>query len=318
MFDIYRLTFHLTFGSGRQHHTDPFFNPQKSQTFRPLQCDECRDGVICEGGQCRFSQSYTEGSSWLAVQVQDSFYCGGNDILDSVNPNDSKYAIDFMFGCQTAMSGLFITQLADGIMGMSAHPATLPKQLYERRLIEHNSFAMCYRRELGTSKRGVTAGSMTIGGFSSSLDTSPMVYAKNMASVGWFTVYVKNIYIRSGGGRSALSNNPEHKTIRVHIDRASLNSGKGVIVDSGTTDTYLNVKVSREFNRAWKAATGSQYSHSPIRLTKKELQGLPTILVQCHAYTQREDPSVDDSSSVPGYAGRLDPKNPGKFGAFDI
>lgn len=294
---------------GLPHHTDPFYNPTKSKTFRLLQCDECRDGVICESGQCRFQQSYTEGSSWEAVQVQDKFYCGGTDILDSVNPDDEKYAIEFMFGCQTAMTGLFITQLADGIMGMSAHSATLPKHLYDKRLIEHNMFAMCYRRELGTSKRGVTAGSLTIGGYSSNLDTSPMIYAKNMASVGWFTVYVKNIYIRSGGGQSAFSNDPNHKTIRVHIDPASLNSGKGVIVDSGTTDTYLNVRVSREFSRAWKAATGSQYSHSPIRLSKEELLKLPTILIQCHAYSQRDDPSIDDYDSIPGFTGKLDPKN---------
>jgi hypothetical protein len=73
------------------------------------------------------------------------------------------------------MTGLFVTQLADGIMGMSSHTATLPKQLYDRKLLEHNMFAMCYRRELGTSKRGVTAGSMTLGGVSNNLDTSPMV-----------------------------------------------------------------------------------------------------------------------------------------------
>lgn len=111
---------------------------------------------------------------------------------------------------------------------MSAHPATLGKQLYDKRIIEHNLFAMCFRRELGTSKRGVTAGSMTLGGFSTALDTSPMVYAKNMASSGWFTVYVKNIYIRSGGGQSATSRT-DSKTIRVRVDPGLLNSGKGVI-----------------------------------------------------------------------------------------
>lgn len=99
---------------GGPHHTDPYFNPSKSTTFHPLQCDECRDGVLCENGQCRFSQSYTEGSSWEAVQVQDRFYCGGSDVLDSVEPGDERYAMDFMFGCQVSMTGLFITQLADG------------------------------------------------------------------------------------------------------------------------------------------------------------------------------------------------------------
>jgi len=295
---------------GGPHHTDPYFEPDKSESFHALQCDECRDGVVCEKGECRFTQSYTEGSSWVAVQVKDRFYCGGTDILDSVEPNDEKYAIDFMFGCQVSMAGLFITQLADGIMGMSAHAATLPKQLYDKRISEHNLFALCYRRELGTSKRGVTAGSMTIGGFSTALDTTPVVYARNMANSGWYTVYVKGIFIRSGGGLSAKSQDEKHKTIRVRVDHASLNSGKGVIVDSGTTDTYLNKAVAKDFNKAWQKATGQKYSHAPIQLTPEQLRGLPTILVQCHASSQKVDPSIDDYGSVPGYAGRLDPKNP--------
>jgi len=156
---------------GAPHHTDPYFRPEKSDTFHQLQCSECQDGVVCDDGKCKFTQAYTEGSSWEAIQVIDRFYCGGTDVLDSVNPNDQKYAIDFMFGCQASMTGLFITQLADGIMGMSAHPATLPKKLYDERKIEHNLFALCYRRELGTSKRGVTAGSMTFGGVSNNLDS---------------------------------------------------------------------------------------------------------------------------------------------------
>lgn len=222
---------------GAPHHTDPYFRPERSETFHQLQCDECQDGVACDGGKCKFNQAYTEGSSWDAVQVKDQFYCGGTDVLDSASPIDRKYAIEFMFGCQASMTGLFVTQLADGIMGMSAHPATLPKKLYDERRIEHNMFAMCYRRELGTSKRGVTAGSMTFGGVSNNMDTSPFVFAKNVAKIGWFTVYVKNIYVRSGGGQSAKSIDPIHRTIKVRVNVKALNSGKGVIVDSGTTDT---------------------------------------------------------------------------------
>jgi Xylanase inhibitor N-terminal len=295
---------------GAPHHTDPYFGPEKSLTFHQLQCSECQDGVICDGGMCKFNQAYTEGSTWDAVQVKDQFYCGGTDVLDSVDPIDRKYAIEFMFGCQVSMTGLFITQLADGIMGMSAHPATLPKKLYDERKIEHNMFAMCFRRELGTSKRGVTAGSMTLGGVSNSLDTSPLVFAKNVAKIGWFTVFVKNIYVRSGGGQSAKSIDPIHQTIKVRVDVKTLNSGKGVIVDSGTTDTYLNKKVAKEFTRAWKEATGQVYSHAPMSLTPEQLRSLPTILIQCQAYSVDTDPSIEDYDSIPGYAGSLDPTAP--------
>jgi hypothetical protein len=114
----------------------------------------------------------------------------------------------------------------------------------------------------------------------------------------------------SGGGQSALSFDEAHRTIRVRVDITSLNSGKGVIVDSGTTDTYLNRVVAKEFNKAWRKATGREYSHAPIRLTPEQLKSLPTILVQCHAYAKRNDVYVGDYDDVPGYAGRLDSKNP--------
>jgi Xylanase inhibitor N-terminal len=295
---------------GRPHHTDPYFTPAKSSTFHLLQCDECEDGVACVDGRCKFSQKYTEGSSWEAVQVQDRFYCGGTDVLTSIEPEHDHYALNFMFGCQTSMEGLFVTQLADGIMGMSAHQVTLPKQMYDQGLLEHNMFGLCYRRELGTSRSGVLAGSMTLGGFSNHLDTGPMVFAKNMVRSGWYTVYVKAIYVRSGGGQSAYSHDPLHKTIKVRMDPATLNSGKGVIVDSGTTDTYLNKQVLKEFNKAWMLATGSPYTHRPISLSKEQLERLPTILVQCQAASDLLDPSIANFDSLPGYTGILDPDSP--------
>jgi hypothetical protein len=150
--------------------------------------------------------------------------------LNAADPQFHKYSITFMFGCQQILSGLFITQLADGIMGMSAHPATLPKKLFDEKKIPRNQFAMCFRRELGTSKRGVSAGSMTLGGYKTSLDTSQMVFAKNIVNIGWFTVYVKNIYVRPNGGLTAKSNDPlHHATIRVKASLKALNSGKGYV-----------------------------------------------------------------------------------------
>ena len=294
---------------GDTFHTDPYFDPSKSKTFHRLQCDECRDGIICEKDVCLFEQAYTEGSTWEAIQVRDRVFCSGSDALDAADPRHERYAIDFMFGCQTTMSGLFVTQLADGIIGMSAHPATLPKQLFDKGKLERNMFALCYRRELGTSKRGVHAGSMTLGGVSTSLDSGPIVYAQNIVKYGWFTVYVKNIYIRSGGGPSARTNGPR-KTVRVKMDAAAFNSGKGVIVDSGTTDTYLNQQVAREFNKAWKKITGVSYSNMPISLTSEQLNRLPTILIQCQAFAGADDPSIEDYDSISGYTGSLDPSSP--------
>lgn len=167
------------------------------------------------------------------------------------------------------------------------YDTTLTKQMYNKGRLEHNIFALCYRRELGSSKRGVTAGSMTLGGVSNSLDYSPIVFAKNMASIGFYTVYVKGIFIRSGGGQSARTPaEGDHHIHKVPLNVHKVNSGKGVIVDSGTTDTYLNKNMARSFNKMWRKVTGTDYAHSPISLNDEQLRSLPTILVQCQVSHQ--------------------------------
>ena len=120
---------------------DKYFHPDQSKTFSALACDECLWGSQCgpvlyqdltltkslvhhnasdveHKLRCIFSQSYTEGSAWQAYQCRDRVFCGGTDVLSAADPLDQRFAIDFVFGCQTAESGLFVTQLADGIMGM--------------------------------------------------------------------------------------------------------------------------------------------------------------------------------------------------------
>ena len=96
-------------------------------------------------------------------------------------PTNNAFKTDFLFGCQVKETGLFVTQLADGIMGMSAHPSTLPRAMYEQGKLEHNMFSMCFRRELHVSKQGIVAGMLTLGGRDSRKDFAPMVYASNVA-----------------------------------------------------------------------------------------------------------------------------------------
>jgi hypothetical protein len=135
---------------------------------------------------CKFTQD-TEGSSWHAFEAVDLVFLGGRDPEDAVNPINNSFKTDFLFGCQVKETGLFVTQLADGIMGMSAHPSTLPKVMYDQEKLEHNMFSICFRRELHVSKRGILAGMLTLGGIDNRADLTPMVYARNVASTGWFT-----------------------------------------------------------------------------------------------------------------------------------
>lgn len=43
----------------------------------------------------------------------------------------------------------------------------------------------------------------------------------------------------------------------VTTDPSVFQRGKGIIVDSGTTDTYLPKTVAKGFSKAWEASTGS-------------------------------------------------------------
>lgn len=67
---------------------------------------------------------------------------------------------------------------------------------------------------------------------------------------------------------------------RITGDTFAMNSGKGVILDSGTTDTYLHISMEKPFSDAWKKITGKAYTNNPIKLSRGDLLKLPTILIQ--------------------------------------
>lgn len=103
-----------------KYHSDGLFDEHLSSTFQALSCDECLRGR-CRGNECRVSMSYQEGSSWTAFEAVDNCYVGGPH--NGVTPDDGgsdfldpfhapAFAFGMKFGCQTHLTGLFITQVS--------------------------------------------------------------------------------------------------------------------------------------------------------------------------------------------------------------
>ena len=100
-------------GSG--YHIDDYFQEKNSATCVEVECSDCTIGHCTSSSQCELSVSYQEGSSWNAYEVKDKAYTGGPH---STGIDHAPHAFEFHFGCQTHLTGLFKTQLADGIAGM--------------------------------------------------------------------------------------------------------------------------------------------------------------------------------------------------------
>lgn len=337
---------------GESYHSDPFFNPESSTSYEQLECEtnkECAFGVECKSGSCQMSQHYSEGSSWSAYQARDLFFLSenhselilveGDDEADyedydyenegdderererrldhyNLDELDLEYGIPFVFGCQSSITGLFKTQLADGIMGMSAEPDILSNQMFNMEMIENNMFSMCFRKELqkkannpkGGEKTSITAGILTIGGVDRRIQRSPLVFAKDIREEkdsDWYTVKVKKLLLRKGGGQHAQIKSKD-KIYTISENVKQLNNGDGFIVDSGTTDTYFQSKHASEFKKLWNQITGKPYSKGSVKLTHEELLNLPTVLVQMEAFEDEDTVNLwEDPNDVVGLAGTI-------------
>ncbi|EWM27330.1 Peptidase aspartic [Nannochloropsis gaditana] len=234
-------------------HTDPVFDVLKSDTFHALDCSECKFSGHCKDNKCSISLAYAEGSRWDAYEVRDTLFLGGESPQAPVR-GGQDLSMPFVFGCQTYETGLFRTQLENGIMGLSFQDLTIVPRLREAGKIDATVFSLCFTED---------GGSMRIGGYETEHHTKPLQWVPLTKPTGWYTVTLKDIKI----GNTSIG-----------VDPNLFNAGQGTIVDSGTTDTYLPRSVASAFQRVFQDVAGIAYSSRSMRLSPSEMEALPPLV----------------------------------------
>ncbi|KAK8821570.1 hypothetical protein WA556_002019, partial [Blastocystis sp. ATCC 50177/Nand II] len=229
-----------------QHQNAPF-NPRLSRTIRPVGCNEqtykgkCNS---CQNNQCYFSQSYLEGSSMSGPLYWDTIWLGGNVETEEHIPakshaSFSRYGLQHEFGCSHSMHGLFQRQLADGIIGLApremSYIGRFQSQL--KTLREANpknsiqeAFSFCFVEG---------GGYMILGGYDSENNLSPMCFTPFSSLNRYYRVAF-----------SAVSFDAQ----RAYYLIDKWNANAGVMIDSGTTFTYLISSEYRVFTQAFVEA----------------------------------------------------------------
>jgi hypothetical protein len=285
---------------GRGYHLNDFFQDSNSSCFETLASSECHSSW--EYGQCRASVSYAEGSSWSGYQAKDQVGVGGETLLEEED------LFTLQFTCQDEITGLFRTQLADGITGLSKSSSSLWGQMYAQGVIQQQQFSLCYRLEEDAQ---VDAGILLLGGTDTRLDGTSMVFAKEQqVSSSFWQVQIRNVYLRheSEGtvGNSNSSDNTAsilHEVATADISESSLRP----IVDSGTTNTYLNSALEAPLRALWAQLVPDQASLKRVfYMTHEQAMQLPTIVFQLEGL-QQDNGSVFSAAVV---GDDVDPDHP--------
>lgn len=304
------------------YHIDQLFDENASKTYIKLDCGQCLRGSCDANRQfCSLGQSYAEGSSWYALEAQDQCYVGGLHSEPVVNDKQQNIwdpywaphnSFDLKFGCQNKITGLFKTQLADGIMGMDKAQASFWKQMHGAGKIDNQAFSLCFSRSPTVSREGTGAGAMTLGGTDHRLHATPMVFtAADPDGGGFYNVKLRKAYLRDGNSGDSAANVNGKKIVLLNVEEEDLNRGH-VIVDSGTTDTYFHRSFATPFKEQFRKFTGIAYDNKEKTMTPEEINAYPTILLQIYGDDDRNRKVALEygSPSVPGLAGELDPEHP--------
>ena len=240
-------------------HTDPGYNLTASRTMTYLNCTtESPECDFCLENRCYKSQTYVEGSTWEAVMVEDLAWMGGSK-------QEQHLAVRYPIGCQNKLTGLFPGQKENGIMGVGPNTNFLTSRLVNEGRLGRDVFTLCL---------GSKGGKMSLGGIDTSIHTSAVHYTPYNKQDGYYGIELVDILING----QSLGLEPE-----------VLNANRGMVIDTGTTDSYWSPEIGQAFKREFLLAFGHGYEdededeqnnngHFPSSL--HDLSIFPTITLQ--------------------------------------
>ena len=190
-------------------------------------------------------------------------------------------------------------------MGMCNQGGAMFHQMYEHKVIDHKSFSLCFRRAGSVSKEGTHAGAMTMGGTDQRLHNGKMVYANGFVNKGIMQgVRIRKMYLLKPDkdeNDEELDDveyddkvNVINKDNLLQLDVGEEVYGRGsTILDSGTTDTYLNTAVASAFRSAFQTVFGVSYNNVGMEFDEARIQELPTIVIQLEHLTILRLPTMN-------------------------
>lgn len=276
-------------------HASPYFDLAQSTTVRnstsclygkPTTTSNKQDN---SAPVCAFHMNYMEGSGWSAIEMEDVLFLATDDLQESLEEYMPHMAIPFTFGCQTSVTGHFTEQYADGILGMKRDSPFL-MTLLRGRTITREAFSTCVTRSGGTFSLGGSGlarqdtpddddipQNQRQSKYPYQYHLEPMSFTRIIGDSGYFSLPLLKVIV--GDECMTCDDHPTNRKQNIARQRifVAFREEKGVLLDSGTTDTYLAKAAQPVFSNIWQAKTGTKLTERR-KYTYEQFRSMPDII----------------------------------------
>ena len=168
--------------------------------------DKCKlvKSFCSNGNKCSFKTSYSEGSSLEGIYINELIHFGEDYNLKNGNL--------VPIGCTITENHLFLTQKADGIMGLANNENNFINVLNKVGAIDNNIFGLCFAQ---------MGGYFSIGEINTTFHKDKITYLNMDRNTFFYSINMNNIFVN------------EKKINNYKKNKYSL------IIDSGTTISYF-------------------------------------------------------------------------------